>query len=414
MSLSSGSPEPIRRQPGQWFTLPDCKRVLVVIHTLVYGLRLQDLLVLFGSDLRVNVNFTVAPHAFNDGVTEFLRELGASVLPWEDAVRTEFDLVLAAGSQGIEQLHGPLVRLPHGPGQIKLTRPVDSDSRPAEGGARSVGGLGRGFLTWDGKVVPTSIALTHQDELTTLADSCPEALPMAQVVGDATYDRIAAGLPHRDAYRQALGLRDGERFVLVCSTWGLGSSFNRLDSLLPRLLAELPGTGYRTALLVHPNVHSWHGSWQIRAWLGDGAAGQLPLIPPSADWRPLLIAADFIIGDHGSVTLYGAMTDAPIIIARYPYRDINPDSPITQLARTAPALSPTRPLLEQLGYAAEEYRREPYREIAARISSAPGEFNRNMRRLLYRILGLGEPAYPPATEPLQLPAPLAAHLRSHR
>ncbi|TQF06172.1 hypothetical protein E6W39_33060 [Kitasatospora acidiphila] len=392
---------PVQRDPGQWSTLPDCKKVLVVIHTLVYGRRLQDLLHLFRADLRVSVVFTVAPHAFNSGVESVLTELAGLVLPWEQACRTGFDLILTAGSQGMEQLHGPVVRLPHGAGHIKLSRPQDTATR-------TVGGLGRRYLTWQGRVVPRAFAVAHREEHDALAQLCPEALPITEVVGDASYDRIALGLGQRAAYRQALGLRDGERFVLVSSTWGLGSAFHRLDALLPRLLTELPAERYRLALLVHPNVHAGHGSWQVRAWLAAAGGDRLTLLPPQCDWRPALIAADFIIGDHGSVTLYGSMTGAPILIAQYPFRSVNRDSPGAQLARTAPALSLILRLDQQLDYAAEQYRPERYRAIADRISSEPGAFNSNMRRLLYRILELGEPAHHPGTEPLPLPEPLSA------
>jgi hypothetical protein len=95
--------------------------------------------------------------------------------------------------------------------------------------------------------VAAALALAHEEERTELARWCPEALPVAQVVGDPCYDRIAASLPLRAEYRRALGLRDGQKLVVVPSTWGLGSSFNRLDALLPRLLSELPRDRFRIA-----------------------------------------------------------------------------------------------------------------------------------------------------------------------
>jgi hypothetical protein len=63
--------------------------------------------------------------------------------------------------------------------------------------------MGRRYLMWDGAVVPAAVALAHREEL---ARSCPEALPVAEVVGDPCYDRIDASLPLRPAYRRALGL----------------------------------------------------------------------------------------------------------------------------------------------------------------------------------------------------------------
>ncbi|MEU8348902.1 MULTISPECIES: hypothetical protein [unclassified Streptomyces] len=402
MSVELGPDGAMPRNPDQWVTLSGCKRILVVVHTEVYGRRLRDLLPLLESDLRVQVTFTVAPHAFSGGAERFLRGLGATVLPWEEAAGTVFDLALAAGSQGVERLRAPLIRLPHGAGHIKLSRTADD----LPGTPRTVGGLGRKYLMWRDRVVPRAVALAHHEELAELGRRCPEALPRAEVVGDPCYDRIAASLPLRDRYRQALGLPEDRQLVLVSSTWGSGSAFGKLDALLPRLLAELPESRYRVAVLVHPNVWAGHGAWQVRAWLAGCRRRGVAVLPPWADWRIPLIAADWIIGDHGSVTLYGTMTKAPVLLASFPERDVNPASPAAALARAAPAMSPAHALPEQFAYAAAEYPAEEYARIAARISSEPGRFNRNMRRLMYRLLGLGQPAWLPETLPLPLPAPL--------
>lgn len=394
------TPGPAAQGDARWATLAGCKRVLVVVHTLVYAQRLRDIFALLGSDLRVQVVFTVAPHAFNDGVAGYLQALGGTVLPWDVAVAIEFDLVLTAGSQSVDRLRGPVVRLPHGAGHQKLT--------PAGAGdGRSVSGLGREFLVREGRLTCASYALAHRDDLAELAQSCPEALEVAEVVGDGDHDRLAASLPLRAEYRRALGLREDERFVLVCSTWGTGSVFGQPDGLFPRLATELPAGRFRTALLVHPNVWSGHGSWQVRSWAAAATRGAVAVLTPETDWRPLLAAADYVIGDHGSLTLYATMTPAPILLARFPYQDVNPRSPGAVLARTAPALSPTSPLDRQLAYAEGQYRRDEYARIAARISSEPGRFNRNMRRLLYRLLGLGQPACEPEPRPVAPPRPLS-------
>lgn len=386
---------------SEWVTLPARKRVLVLVHTEVYGRRLEDMLALLQSDLRIEICFTVPPHAFNSGVERYLATLGANVLPWAEATATEFDLALAAGSQGMQQVKAPLLRISHGAGHMSLARVAEGQSA---GEVREPGGItGRRFLTWDGAVVPRAIALPHRDDLRALARWCPEALPVAEVVGDPTYDRILASLPHRARYREAFGLGTDEQLVLVNSTWGRRSSFNRLDALLPRLLGELPRRTHRVALLVHPNVWSRHGLFQVRSWLADSRRAGLVVLPPEADWRAALVAADSVLGDYSSVTLYATMTGAPILMTRYPHHDANPASPGVDMALAAPALSPTRPLAEQLAYAAAEYPRQEFARIARRISSEPGRFNSRMRRLMYRILGLGQPAYPAATEPVPVP-----------
>jgi len=380
----------------EWLTLVERKTVLVVVHTLTYGKRLVDVLALLEADFRVQVVFTAPPHVFGDEVPRFLQGLGGAVLPWDEAVHMTFDLALAAGPRGVERISAPLITLPHGAGFLK---------RLVSGPHPGVAGLRRQDLVPGGRL-PAAVAVPHRAELADLERHCPEVLPLTHVVGDPAHDRIAASLPLRAGYRRALGLADSEQLVVVVSTWGAHSSFGRVEALLPRLVTELPAGRFRSVLLVHPNVWSGHGSWQIRAWLARCAALGIALVPPEADWRTVLIAADWIIGDHGSVTLYGTLTDAPILLASSPEREINPASPAAALAVTAPALSPTHPLVAQLNYTAAEYRREEYAAIASRITSEPGRFNRNMRRLMYRLLNLGQPAHEPETVPLPEPPPL--------
>jgi hypothetical protein len=389
--------EPGKAHARQWLTLTGRKKVLVVVPTLTFGKRLRDVLPLLESDFRIQVACTAPPHEFGHGVAQFLQRLGSVVLPWDDAVRTRFDLALAAGQRGLERVDAPVITMPHGANYLKR---VVGSPEP------HVAGLGREDIFPGGKA-PAAVVVPHRDDLEALRRSCPEALPLAAVVGDPAHDRIAASLPLRDRYREALGLREGQKLVAVVSTWGLRSSFgSRIEALLPRLLGELPREEYRVAVLVHPNVWSGHGPWQVRAWLASCGAKGIAVPPPEADWRTVVTAADWIIGDHGSVTLYGTLTPAPILMACSPEQEINPASPAAALAQTAPALSPAHPLVDQLQYVTAEYRREDYAAIAARISSEPGRFNVNMRRLMYRVLGLGQPAHEPLTRPLPAPPAL--------
>ncbi|MFG3027858.1 hypothetical protein ACGFZJ_04840 [Streptomyces sp. NPDC048253] len=388
----------------EWLTLVERKLVLVVVHTLTYGKRLVEVLSLLEADFRVQVVFTAPPHVFGDEVPRFLEGLGAAVLPWDEAVRMRFDLALAAGPRGVEKISGPVIAMSHGAGYLKR---LVSVRQPG------VAGLRRQDLVPGGRL-PAAVAVPHHAELADLERHCPEVLPLAHVVGDPVHDRIAASLPLRARYRRALGLADGEKLVVVVSTWGARSSFGRFEALLPRLAAELPAGRFRSVILVHPNVWSGHGSWQVRAWLARCAEPGTALVPPEADWRSVLIAADWIIGDHGSVTLYGTLTGAPILLAGSPDQEINPASPAATLAVTAPALSPAHPLVGQLQYTAAEYRREEYAAIASRITSEPGRFNRNMRRLMYRLMGLGRPAHEPMTVPLPEPPALDTWARGRR
>ncbi|GLP65741.1 hypothetical protein TUSST3_23610 [Streptomyces sp. TUS-ST3] len=401
--MSVGTTRSALIEQGHWLTVRDCKRVLVVVHTVTFAQRLREVFELLETDLRVQLVFTVAPHAFGNGTTEFLESLGISAVPWEEALRAEFDLALAAGSRGVHELRAPVVRISHGAGQIKLLTDVTA---LAPGEPRPPGMLSRRHLLHEGRLVPAAIVYAHDRDLDELSRSCPEALAVAHVAGDPCVDRIMAGRPRRDAYRRALGIEDGQRLVVVTSTWGPASTFGRLDSLLPQLLGQLPGDGHRVAMLVHPNVFAGHGTRQVHGWLSCCRDRGLAVVPPEADWQALLIAADWIIGDHGSLTAYGTLTDATLLLTAGPRREVSAHSPAALLSAVAPVVSPGYPLAEQLDYAAQLHRPGQYDHVAASLSSAPGRFHRRMRSVLYGLLGLGEPARPPFVAAPPPPPPL--------
>lgn len=266
--------------------------------------------------------------------------------------------------------------------------------------------LSRQHLLHKGRVGPAAIVYAHERDLAELADSCPEALPVAHVVGDPCVDRIRAGMPRRRQYRRALGIEAGQRLVIVTSTWGPTSTFGRFDTLLPQLLSQLPGRRYRVALLLHPNVFAGHGAWQVQSWLAGCRSRGIAVVPPEADWQAPLIAADWIVGDHGSLTAYGTLTEAAVLLTPGPRREISASSPAALLAALAPVVSPAHPLAAQLRYAAEQHFPGQYEQVAGLLSSAPGQFHRRMRALVYRLLRLGEPACAPSVAPPPMPPPL--------
>ncbi|WP_425577502.1 hypothetical protein, partial [Nocardia callitridis] len=94
--------------------------MLVVAHHVTSLVRLLDMLTVFDSDHRVQVVFSCnGSDAFTNGLDEYLNSLGTVVIPWSQAIDTEFDLVLAANHGGLAEITGPLVILPHGAGYTK-------------------------------------------------------------------------------------------------------------------------------------------------------------------------------------------------------------------------------------------------------------------------------------------------------
>lgn len=390
---------PVGLDEDRWVTRAGCKTVLVAVHSVTTGQRLAGLLPLFESDPRVQVVFTAAPEVFRNGVAGLLRRLDGVVIGWEQATRTTFDLALAAGYEAVHELHAPLIVLPHGAGYNKL---VVGRAAGAVA-ARGVYGLDPQNLVRGGRVVPAAIVLSHQADLVTLGRHCPEALPAAEVTGDPCYDQLAISTPLRAAYRRAICLPEEARLVVTASTWGTQSLFGQLADLHDRLLAELPRDRYAVAALMHPNVWYGHGPRQVRAWLGSAMRNGLMLVPPDAQWLSVLLAADIVVGDLGSSTAYASAAGVPVVLAACPGQDVAPGSAAAMLAGAAPRLCLDHPIGPQLADGMVNHRTELSESVAARITSEPGQFGRNMRRLIYRVLGLTQPASVPVTPPAGIP-----------
>src|SRR5277367_7179623 len=87
---------PVGLSARRWATRGPCKRVLVAVHTVASGQRLLDVVRILESDIRIQVVYANPPDAFRNGVADLLDGLGALVIPWEQASRTEFDLAISA------------------------------------------------------------------------------------------------------------------------------------------------------------------------------------------------------------------------------------------------------------------------------------------------------------------------------
>ncbi|MFI5755091.1 hypothetical protein [Streptomyces sp. NPDC051569] len=259
----------------------------------------------------------------------------------------------------------------------------------------------------DGSPVADAMVLSHPEQLDRLRAACPEAAPTAVLAGDPCFDRLLAAVPYRERFRRALGVRRGQRLVLLNSTWnpdalfGDGGGEDVLPSLLPRLTAELPADEYRPAAVLHPNIWHGHGPGQIRAWLDRARRGGLALVDPLEGWRQALIAADVVIGDTGSVSYYAAAIGRPVLIGAASPDGLDPGSPVAAFVREAPRLSPDVPLRTQLDALLAGHR--PLPGPAELVSSAPGESAALLRRHFYQLIGVPEPPEPALLDPLPLP-----------
>ncbi|MEV6608376.1 hypothetical protein [Kutzneria sp. NPDC051319] len=396
MSAAEWLGAPIGLNASRWVTRSGLRTVLAVVHTVTSGQRLLEAIETVESDPRVQVVYTQGPDAFSNGVGDFLRDTEGVVLDWHQAVNTRFDLAVCAAYGGLRELHAPLLVMPHGAGYSKT---FDSGTQSESYG------LDAQRLTHNGRMLMDAVVLSHDSQLDVLRRQCPEAVERAVVVGDICYDRLKASIPRRDDYRAALGLAPGQELVVVASTWGGNSLFARNGDLLPHLHEHLPADRYRLAALMHPAVWFGHGRRQLRAWLADSRAAGLLLVPPEADWRAVVVAADYLIGDHGSVPAYAASIGRPVLLTDQPLQAVpSAGSAQESLSATAVRLAPGEPVVPQLE-SARQRARDVSAAVAGSITSRPGTAEVALAEQVYRLLGLAPSGRHRAVEPVPVPTP---------
>ncbi|WP_344677337.1 hypothetical protein [Saccharopolyspora taberi] len=345
------------------------------------GNRVLDVLSGIKHDSDIRIMFTVAPGAAAAGAELFLAEAGALVLPWQQACRRRFDLIVTASASEASNLTGPVLLL------LNMSeRRIFAKERRAGGIEdlhRAV--LGRG-------TVPAVIGLPHRRQRDLLYECCPEAARYAAVIGDVGYDRLIASLPLRDAYRSALGIRNGHVVILATTTRGPCSVFGTDPAFFSRLTEELLGNGNRVLFQLHPGIWFGHGVRRVRAWIRTAHASGLEVIAPTVDWRIPLIAADRVVGDDEAVITHAAAIGKPVATFRSRPPGCAPGPVAEAVAKVSTTVNPAMPLHRQL----DSGPASGGAEIAAQLTSAPGRSGALVRAVVYRLLHLPEPRTRPS------------------
>lgn len=385
---------PIGADAAMRVTVTGCKSVLILVPTMTAGTRLSEIVPLLEADHRVQTVYTVPrTHDRWHGLDEYVHGLGGIVLPWEQAVRHTYDLVLTASHREIEHVRGPMLLLPHSAGYTKSRR----YSRKAGGATRPTTGLDRELLTYRGRLLPSAIALTHDRELDLLRRRCSEALHTAVVSGDICLDTMVASRPFGANYRAALGVPPDRPLVTISSTATPYSVFGQHLELYQRLVAE----DCAVAAILHPSIWATHGRAQVLSWLADSIRAGLIVIPPERGWQAATIASDLVLGDHGSTTMYAAASGTPVLLATTP-PPLWPGTVSDVLVRNTFRLDHGRALGPQLRKAMTEHL-GPNTNLANAMSSRQGQAARILRSTMYRLLDLSEPARALPANPVPVP-----------
>ncbi|NUP40598.1 MAG: hypothetical protein HOY76_27185 [Streptomyces sp.] len=390
-----------RRRSSRWDTWETRATVLGVARTLTSATRLLDVLPLLRPD-DIEIYLTIDPgSAFDAGLVDYLASLGPTVLPWREARRRRFDLAVACTvHRSMWHLDAPLMVLPHGAGYNRLIA-------ESTGNTVSAVGLSRRELTRFGRVIPRIIGVSHEEQIGRLARSCPAAVSRALLVGDPCFDRMERSLSLRDEYRRALGVVGGRRLVVVNSTWSEHSLIGTCEDLPLRLVRALPTDEFAVAVVLHPNVWARHGTARVLGRLVSAMDAGLLVIPPEQGWQATLVAADCVVGDHGSTTFYGAALDRATAVLGSGEEELDPASPTAAFVRAAPRLDPDGDLYQQLRQALDQHVPGSLSHLTDRTLGARGEAARILQREMYRLLPdhVRAPEEAPRPEPLPAPEP---------
>ncbi|WP_235094753.1 translation initiation factor 2 [Streptomyces sp. A1-5] len=376
------------------------RAVLFAVRSAVALHRLLDVLPVFSGDDRIERRFSLIPGSdFGTDALAALDSVGARCVPWDEAVRTPYDLTLAASPKGeLDRLRGPLVLLPHGAGFGKTL--------PDEGTADSASGLDPAYLLRRGTPLAALHALAHRSQVAELAVRCPAAAARATVVGDPTLDRLLASQGLRDRYRTALGT-GGRRLIALTSTWGPESLLASYPDLPARLSTELPADSYQLALIMHPNDYGRSGAHDLAERHAPALAAGLLTPRPYEEWAAVLVAADGVLTDHGSTALYAAALDRPLLAVCDGGDELIPGSPMARLLAAAPKVSgaaaDTGRAAEDIVRAIEGHLPGSVRALAEPAFAERGRALPLLRTELYARLRLTPPATP--AEPRLLPVP---------
>jgi hypothetical protein len=222
------------------------------------------------------------------------------------------------------------------------------------------------------------------------------------VIGDPCVDVMLENRHRRVRYRDELGIGH-RRLVVLTSTFGSASLLGHQPDLPQRVAAALDPDRYACALLTHPAITAVHGHKQLRAWLASAEDLGMITVVAGQRWEPILLSADCVLADQGSISLYAVALDLPLIAAGGHPSLIPENTVVAELAKRAPSLSLDQDIQDQVDAAIASHQPGQYADLAEQAFDGPGAFAARMRALCYRLMNLTEPDAPAELDLLDMP-----------
>ncbi|MCS7479441.1 hypothetical protein ACFFQW_25300 [Umezawaea endophytica] len=346
------------------------------------GQRLLDVVELLAADPRLRIVFSKVPSIWANGVDGLLGDVGVTTLDWDEAGTRAFDLVITASRTDLRRDRTPVLVIPGACGRRRVAPRPHGERVPAP---RRTG---------------SAVLLTaHSDDLRRIGRD------RTVLAGDLSFDRLTLSAGSRGEYRRALRVPAGRRLVVVVSAWGRRSLIVREPTLLHRFTDELAEDRYRVAVLIHPMAWFSEDVRHLNAWMTTARTASVQVVDPFTEWRPVVAAADLVVGDHGSITLYSAGAGLPVLSTSPVRTGSTPTGRRAAVAHhtAVPRLRPDLPLPSQVDAAHAAHSPHLQRHVSEHITSVPGQAARRIRARIYRMLRLPPPSAEPMITPIRGP-----------
>jgi hypothetical protein len=225
---------------------------------------------------------------FNNHVAAMFDALGAQLVKHGELdVHVDF-IMTATENANVDDVHAPIFYLPHGVGMHKN-------------------------LPISGKVGMKVSGTVDQLRPNSVVGMSYGSSQNGVLVGDPSYDQMLNSGHLVHVYRKVLGVRQ-RKLIVIASTWSEHSLMGRFPKLAAELLSQLDYDEYALAIVMHPNIWDYDSALEIERIFRHEVSSGACIIKPDQGWQATLLAADVVIGDHGSLSLYAAAIGKPLLL----------------------------------------------------------------------------------------------------
>ena len=208
------------------------------------------------------------------------------------------------------------------------------------------------------------------------------------VIGNLMADKLVELNQKREVIRRDLSIQEDDQILVVFSTWGPHSLIQRFGKVV---LDELPKIThrYKIYIFVHP--------------LNDGAAfvdrsiifelledykrrGIAERVDPKKRSLPYLVAADIVLTDHSSLSLYYALLGRPFLFVPFVDGCLMKEALNWKFYELQEKYNPNLPLSDQLDWAIKNFPAEEHEKLARLVVDERGQARQRIRDEIAKFL----------------------------